>query len=300
MQPRTAVEPLTLQTHTTAADLQVLHELERDAGTRLRFAARALAGERLERLLWFAVDAGVRLRAERLQQQLERLDERLVLRLRARLHRGRYTTAGMRRSLARCARLEPRDQHSTHSYGALDTLLSGVLDAGELPAERVARTHEMVAYQPAAARAIVELMSHVQPTDTFYDLGSGLGRVAILVALLCGARAVGVELEPGFCAYARRSAALVGAQRAEFIEGDAREVSLSAGDVFFLYTPFRGGVLRAVLERLHALSMCKPIVVCSLGPSTAEIAQVRWLTRLRDGAAEPGLAGEELAVFHCS
>ena len=54
------------------------------------------------------------------------------------------------------------------------------------------------------------------------DLGSGLGKVALLVALLTGARAYGVEIDPCLVSRARAAARSLDLQSAEFIEGDIR------------------------------------------------------------------------------
>ena len=66
----------------------------------------------------------------------------------------------------------------------------------------------MVFYQPTPGRIIFELVERaaLQKHDTFYDLGSGLGQVVILVSLLSGARAKGIEFDPAYCEYARRCA----------------------------------------------------------------------------------------------
>jgi hypothetical protein len=84
----------------------------------------------------------------------------------------------------------------------------------------------------------------------------------------------------------------VNAGDVEFIALDAREAALSDGNVFFLYTPFRGALLQEVLEKLRAIAARRPIRVCSFGPCTPELAQTSWLT-LRTGS----LSAEALAVW---
>lgn len=56
-----------------------------------------------------------------------------------------------------------------------------------------------------------------------------------------------------------------------------READLSAGTVFFLYTPFTGAILRTVLDRLRHEARRRPIRICSYGPCTPLIAQELWL-----------------------
>lgn len=227
-------------------------------------------------------------RAQLSLQRWEEQNERVLQRLQRRIREGRYTRAGLLHAFTRCAAPAPDARH----YDALDLLFAGLIDAGELPEEQVPREAEMVAYQPTPSRAILGLLPHVAQDDVFYDLGSGLGRVVILVALLRGAHARGVELEPAFCEYAARCAARVGVRNAEFIQADAREAELSDGTVFFLYTPFRGALLQQVLARLQLLAAVRTLRVCTFGPCTLEVARSAWLQPL--GAADDP---NTLAVF---
>lgn len=265
-----------------------IERLEREPAPWRSFAARAQASDRLEALQQGPTSSALQLRAARLQARLDACDERFVRRVRERLRRGRYTPRGMIQAFWRHAATDAQS-----GYDALDVLLASLLDAGELPAEHVARDAEMVAYQPAPGRAILQLLPHVGAKDSFYDLGSGLGRVVILVALLCGARACGVEIEPEFCAYAERAARAVNARGTTFIAADAREVALDDGTFFFLYTPFRGALLGNVLAQLRAVAARGPIRIATFGPCTPEVAREPWLA-LRDGV----VARHELAVFH--
>ena len=150
----------------------------------------------------------------------------------------------------------------------------------------------MVSYQPAPGRVILALLEHVRPNDVFYDIGSGLGRVVISVALFSGVRAKGVENQATFCAYAARAAHAVNARGTQFLAQDAREAPLDDGTLFFLYTPFRGALLRAVLGKLFAVAARGGIRVCTFGPCSAEVAQEPWL-RLHSGSIGPN----ELVVF---
>lgn len=247
------------------------------------FVARTAAIDLLERHAQH-----LPLHAQESLQRWEQQNERVLRRLRRRIREGRYTRDGLFRAFTRCAAPAPDARH----YDALDLLFAGLIDAGELPEEEVPREPEMVAYQPTPSRAILALLPHVAQDDVFYDLGSGLGRVVILVALLRGARARGVELEPGFCEYAARCAARVGVRNVEFSQADAREAELADGTVFFLYTPFRGALLQQVLAHLQLLAARRSLRVCTFGPCTLEVARSAWLRPL--GAADDP---NELAVF---
>lgn len=229
--------------------------------------------------------------AAALCQRLEALNQGVVQALRDRIRSGRYTAESLRLALVRHA----GPPGKPGSYDVLDQLVGGLLDAGPVAEERAVREPEMVFFQATPARAILELVERgaLRPDDVVYDLGSGLGRVVVLVALLSGSRAKGVELEPAYCEYAARCVRALDVPRVELIHGDARDVPLSDGTVFFLYTPFRGALLRQVLERLRQVASERPIRVCTYGPCTAEVASADWLR------AEEGRALDErtLAVF---
>jgi SAM-dependent methyltransferase len=168
----------------------------------------------------------------------------LAPRLRERILSGHYTREGLRRAFARVS--DRRD-----GFDSLDVLIAALLNDGAPGEPTVALEPQMVAYQPTPARVILELLDRAKLTsqDTFYDLGAGLGHVCVLAALLTPARVKGVELEPAYCHYARRMAERVGA-KVELLEGDARRVPFDDGTVFFLFTPFRGALLREVLGRI--------------------------------------------------
>jgi hypothetical protein len=63
--------------------------------------------------------------------------------------------------------------------------------------------------------------------------------------------------------------------------------------VFYLYTPFVGSILRAVLELLRKQALRREIRVCTFGPCTATVANEQWLK------VKGKLAPDRIAVF-CS
>ncbi|MEZ4616402.1 MAG: class I SAM-dependent methyltransferase [Caldilineaceae bacterium] len=105
-----------------------------------------------------------------------------------------------------------------------------------------------------------------QPADCFYDLGSGLGQVVMLVQLLTGMAARGVEYDPAFVDFARRQAAILDLPAVRFVNADARIADYSDGTIFFLFTPFRGAMLRTVMTRLRDIAHDHPIRVGTFGP----------------------------------
>lgn len=110
--------------------------------------------------------------------------------------------------------------------------------------------------------------------DVFVDLGAGSGKVALLAHLLTGARACGVELQPPLVSQARDAAAALGCDSVGFELADARDAEIGDGTVFFMYLPFIGPVLEAVMRRLRAIAERREIIVCALG---LELAAWDWL-----------------------
>lgn len=160
-----------------------------------------------------------------------------------------------------------------------DEIVSGVLRLPE-PGETEHRSSlEMVPYQPTPVRHILDLIAaaKISESEVLIDLGSGLGHVPLLVAILTGGRAVGVEFQPAYAASAAVCAARLNVKRARFVAGDARVVDLSSGTVFYLFSPFTGSILVDVLNRLRVQSIGRQIMICSLGPCTRVLAEQSWL-----------------------
>jgi Methyltransferase domain len=164
-------------------------------------------------------------------------------------------------------------------YDYLDELISGVFQFDEPDAEPVRREAEMVLYQPTPARHIFHLIGLIAltATDVLVDLGSGLGHVPLLAAILTCARSIGIELEATYVERARQCAQRLNLNRVTFIQQDARAADLSAGTVFYLYTPFTGSILSSVLSRLRREAAIRPIRICTYGPCTSVIAGESWL-----------------------
>jgi hypothetical protein len=124
-----------------------------------------------------------------------------------------------------------------------------------------------VPYLPCGVDEIVAMVQKVPlgPDDELVDLGSGLGRVAILSHLLSGARALGVEIQEPLVRRARARAAELGlGERVSFLHADAAATELD-GSVFFLYAPFNGKMLTDVVGRMEQVARRRPIVVCAVG-----------------------------------
>lgn len=212
------------------------------------------------------------------------------MRLRERIRTGRYSREGLRQALERHA----GPAGPAGAYDALDSLFAGLFVPQAPGPERQAPEPERVFYQPTPARSILHLIDGLGPQDHLLDLGSGLGVAVQAAALLAGTACTGVEVEDAYHERAELSAEALGLRQTRFVQGDARQVPWPAADVIFLYTPFRGGVLEAVLERIQALPPGRPSRLVSFGPLSRILSQRPWLER------EPGpeLSDVRLQTFH--
>lgn len=135
----------------------------------------------------------------------------------------------------------------------------------------------------ALLRAIEQ--ADVKSSDVFVDVGSGLGRAALLVHFLTGAAAIGLEIQPELVAASRDIARRLNASRVTAIEGDAVELLPRVGDasVFFLYCPFSGERLERLLDALERIARMRPIRVCCVDlPLPAR----PWLTPISPPAGD--------------
>ena len=164
-------------------------------------------------------------------------------------------------------------------YNYLDELISGVFQFEEPDAGHIPRDSEKVFYQPTPARHLFSLidLTALTATDVLVDLGSGLGHVPLLVSICTNARSIGIELEAAYIERAQQCAQRLNLNKVSFIQEDAGVADLSIGTVFYLYTPFMGSILSAVLNRLRREAATRRIRICSYGPCTCVIAEEPWL-----------------------
>lgn len=230
-------------------------------------------------------------RADALRREIAALDAALFARIRRRIIAGDAPHALL--AELRALAPAPDDEDDALRYDSLDALVSGVLAIAPPASDPAALPPEMVAYQPTPARVVLVLIARCQlgTEDCLVDLGAGLGHVPLLAATLSGARAIGIEIDAALCDAARHAAERLGLGRVRFVCADARTADLRDGTVFYLYTPFTGGVLQTVLERLRAAAAAKQIRICTYGPYLASVAEQPWLAPL------PGVDGSALRCF---
>ena len=238
---------------------------------------------------------GLLSRAEALHAHLTAVDRGLFERLRGEIRSGLRGDA-LRTTLSRYAGATAT-QGSRQGYDDLDDLVAGLLLPPPVPLASRVLDPEMVFYQPTPARVILDMAERIGPAAgrTLYDIGSGLGLVPILVHLISGARAVGIEIDPAYHAYAKEQARDLGiGAEVDFHEADARVGLYGEADFVFLYTPFHGTMLSDVLGRLR--DQCREDVrIFSYGPCTATLAGQPWLE-----AAGPAGSPDLLEMFQRS
>lgn len=167
-----------------------------------------------------------------------------------------------------------RDLLASVPAGDREAFVDVMLGLDGAPADDVALPRGAVPYLPAAVDAVLALASSL-PAGLFVDLGSGLGRVVLLVHLLTGAVARGVEIQPRLVAAARTAAAALGLRDVTFVAANAADGPVE-GDVFFLYAPFNGPMLRDVLARIEDLARRRAVVVATLD---LDLEGFSWLVR---------------------
>jgi predicted RNA methylase len=138
-------------------------------------------------------------------------------------------------------------------------LFLGALDPEAIGPSLEFATH----YEPspvAQAEALLEASPLRPESSTFVDLGAGMGRVVLLAARRPFRAVIGVEISPALVEIARENLATVRDPRrvvrdVKIVRADAASYALPRGDVVaYMYNPFRGPVLEAVLARLRAAS----------------------------------------------
>jgi hypothetical protein len=157
-----------------------------------------------------------------------------------------------------------------------DHLVEEILGVAYPPLEERSLPREMIHYCPSGLAEILFTLENagLGPGKTFVDLGSGLGKVVLLVALLSGARAYGVEVDPPLVSHARSAAGALGLDHAQFVEGDIREVSLPAADVYYMYVPVTRS--SAVVSRLRAVAAERRTLLFS---QSLDLKELPWLRR---------------------
>jgi SAM-dependent methyltransferase len=125
------------------------------------------------------------------------------------------------------------------------------------------------------------------PEDVVFDLGSGAGRLICMAARWPVKKCVGVEISEDYCRIARQNALRMRGRKApiEIVCGDAAQVDLSTGTVFYLFNPFGKETLAAVLANIEASMHHNPrrVRVVYANPVHQNVlATCGWLTKFHE------------------
>jgi hypothetical protein len=223
-------------------------------------------------------DARLHDRATAVCVRLEAINSKFYQAIRSEIRQGR-APKWLLEQVIDCSRDGGGSRAHENRYDYLDVAVSGILQFDEPVAEVTERTAEMVFYQPTPARHVFDLIGRAALTerDVLVDLGSGLGHVPLLTSICTNARSIGIEREAAYVDCARQCALALNLSNATFLQQDARDGEFSSGTVFYLYTPFTGAILRAVLDSLRREAAARPIRVGTYGPCTRIVAEERWL-----------------------
>lgn len=142
---------------------------------------------------------------------------------------------------------------------------------GELDPEAIGPSLEHAThYEPtpvAEAEKLIDASPLAPDAATFVDLGAGMGRVVLLAARRRFRAVVGVEISPALVEVARENLdtahdARRVARDVRIMRADAARYRFPRGDlVVYLYNPFHGPVLEAVLANLVAAAATREVVV---------------------------------------
>jgi hypothetical protein len=238
--------------------------------------------------------------AKKVKSHLEDVDTRMFHQLRMKISQGGYRGELLMDLFEEYLDYDVSTllQQDTIGYDNLDMFLNGLFTSQKLPNETKDREPEMVYYQKTPARIILELIKKAEfkPQDVFFDLGSGLGQVAILVNLLSSVISKGVEFEPAFCSYAKACAADLNLSQVDFINIDARYADYSLGTIFFMYTPFEGKMLQDTLQNLKGEAKKRKIKIFTYGSCTPEVDKQKWLIKESEIQTRSGEFAEFLSA----
>jgi SAM-dependent methyltransferase len=176
-----------------------------------------------------------------------------------------------------------------------DHLIEEILDIAYPPLGELAPARDSMPYCPSGLGEILFTLEHsgLGPGKTLVDLGSGLGKVVLLAALLTGAEAWGLEIEPSLVAHARNAAATLGLDRAHFVQGDIRDAELPPADTYYLFIPLHRSA--DVVERLAPIAGARQIRVFSQPLDEKRVPFLRatgamsyWLTMYESAPVDAG------------
>lgn len=149
-----------------------------------------------------------------------------------------------------------------------DVWVDAQLGLGAAPGDDATLPRGCVPYLPCPVDAIVRglAMAEVTADDVVVDVGSGVGRAALLVRQLTGATVVGLEIQPSLVRASRTAIARANVDRVTILEGEATALAATTTEasVFFLYCPFSGARIERLLDAIAPHAAARQIRVCTV------------------------------------
>lgn len=184
----------------------------------------------------------------------------------------------------------------------------GVRTDGSIDGHLLSDDPSHLGYQPIDYQSFIVALRYVPVRpgiDGFLDYGCGLGRAVILAAERPFRRVYGIEQSAELCAAARdnvrRARPKLGCPSVEIVHGDAREFPVPPDvNVAFLFNPFTGPAIRAVLDRLRESFVAHPrplwIIYAVPAENTDPFVHEPWL-KLRHLPKTANSHWQRLAVY---
>ena len=195
------------------------------------------------------------------QQLLRFLGKRPTMEeLRAELRSGRSIASPLGRELRRrCSFADER----TLRLGPADEYFDALIELTDKPPVPEQFAEDKIGYVEASVEAVLRMINAVklEASDVVCDIGSGLGRIPILVHLLTGLPTCGVELDPQLAARAEQLLQKNALLDVTLVQGSALDVDLSPVTVFSFNLPFDGDLLSQFLARIRPRPGSRPICI---------------------------------------
>ena len=164
----------------------------------------------------------LKVQADLLKENLQNIDKKLFLRLREELRKANDKKSIFREIISHYLGdwIRKIGQLGKIGYDNFDVFVNNLLPAFSpiKPEALMPGEPEMVFYQKTPARIVFEMgeLIGTESKEIFFDLGSGLGQVVILLNLITGITAKGVEIESEYCGYANECALQLNLSDVEF------------------------------------------------------------------------------------
>ena len=193
------------------------------------------------------------------------LDAEEFAEVRGRLEAGTFRPDDLKHTL---------EQQPLHLW---DPYVRRVFDVAMPPLRDTACPRQMIDNVPTNFMTILEVADRLDEGDTLFDIGAGVGTVALMVGFLTGRPVTGVEIDPAYAEFARARAERFGLSHVKILCEDACAVDCAEATTFFLYDPFRGALLDRFLEHLHGECAGRDARILAFGKCHVAIGEQEWL-----------------------